>query len=184
MRMVLACLLAACAGPAPCASHDNSPRGEQTAYTRSSGGEIGSVHVAPLQLCEHDWAYIRIERESGARRLGIARSSGGFDEGCASLPDAPDDPAQCPVIGVLTILEAAREALAAEGIETSGDGAGPCTTPGDEYATWNVSIGVLDWAEADRAVEVMAGLLETYDLAGYVGVAVRGIDCGVPLSGE
>ena len=44
-----------------------------------------------------------------------------------------------------------------------------------------MSIGVTDWADAARAAEILGEIMSRYDLKGYAGIAVRGIDCGVAL---
>ncbi|MDB4960487.1 MAG: hypothetical protein JWP01_486 [Myxococcales bacterium] len=141
---------------------------------------VGITVAAPL-LCERGEAYLRVERAVGSRKLGTGREgSGGFREGCTRLPADPKD-GSCPVIDAGTLLTAATAELRKRNIEIVGQGLGPCGEIKGDYAAWNMSIGVHAWSEAEPAVRVVAELLERYDLAGYTGVAVRGIQCAVLL---
>lgn len=45
----------------------------------------------------------------------------------------------------------------------------------------NMALGVVDWADAEQAVILIAQLLDEYDLKGYIGVAVVGMKCVKPL---
>jgi hypothetical protein len=137
--------------------------------------------VAAPKICEHGEAYLRIERTVGSRRLGTGRErGGGFRDGCTTLPADPKD-GSCPVIDAGTILLAAAAELGRRNIQIVGQGLGPCGVVQGDYDAWNMSIGVNAWSEAEPAVRIVAELLERYDLAGYTGVAVRGIPCGIPL---
>lgn len=161
-----------------CEGHDPTPGGDISDYPLADGATIrGSVVGKPI-LCELESAYIRIERPAGARRLGTARSDqGGFDEGCMELPADAQDVSQCAVINSLAILRIAFNRLHAQGLKPNGVGVGPCGNLKGTYDGTNMSVGVTHWRNADDAVNIVAGLLEEYDLQGVVGVAVRGVGC-------
>ncbi len=164
-----------CANTNTCAGHDPSPEGEVSEYELRAGGSVRGVSVAPLLRCEHDRAYIRLERASGARRL---RTAGGCGEECTELPDLAEDPSQCPVIDYGAILRAAFDEMLERGLGPNRRGAGPCAdTTTSDYESSNMAVGVVHWSNADEAVNIVAGLLEEYDLSGFIGVAVRGYGC-------
>lgn len=161
-----------------CDGHDPTPSGSISDYPLAGGATVRGAVVAKPVLCEQESAYIRIERSTGTRRLGIARSSqGGFDEGCMELPADAQDFSQCPLINPAAILRAAFDRLRAQGMMPNGVGVGPCGNLKGSYDDTNMSVGVIDWRNADDAVDMVAGLLEDYNLRGVVGVAVRGVDC-------
>jgi hypothetical protein len=183
MRMLaLTALVAGCGGspthPArPDACPSDHPLGSIADYAPPA---LPGFVIAKPQLCARDEAYIKIERAAGARRLGIARSSsGGFSEGCMTLPADPADPTECPVISASAILTAAHHELDRRKLGANGTGLGPCGDANGDYAAWNMAAGVIDWKNAEMAVRIVAELLDRYDVSGYVGVAVVGIVCGV-----
>lgn len=185
MRAPLLLALAACGGaPTPqpaslaprsgsCANYDDRPKGTQDDYVPPT---LAGFTIAAPVTCEGDHgAYIRIERSSGARKLGIGRAQGGgFAEGCTSEPKSDDD---CPVLNWGVPMMAANQALAARGIMVNGIGGGPCADIQGDYAAWNMSIGVTSWAQAATALQVVADEMNRYDVAGYLGVAVKGVQC-------
>ena len=75
---------------------------------------------------------------------------------------------------------AAEQALERQGITVKGHGAGPCADIRGAFAAWNMSIRVTSWTEAATAVRLVADQMKRYDVAGYLGVSVRGNPCVVP----
>ena len=183
MRLVVV-LIVACGGTrAPparstdsCAGHDDRPKGSPSDYVPP---ELPGFVIASPVTCEHErGAYIRIQRTTGARKLGIARqSSGGFGEGCMEPPASSDD---CPILNWGVPVMAAEKAMRARGLMVNGIGAGPCADIYGDFAAWNMSIGVTAWSEAATVLQLVAAEMDRYDVAGYLGVAVRGISCAVP----
>lgn len=129
----------------------------------------------PLTCDDEHGAYIRVARTSGARRLGIARlESGAFSEGCLE-PPAPDE--DCRVLNFSVPMIAAEEALELQGVAVKGHGPGPCADIQGPFAAWNMSIRVTSWTEAATAVRLVADEMKRYDVAGYLGVSVKGDPC-------
>lgn len=185
-RVVVIAVLAAC-GPAPapqltspaahghdrCASYDGRPQGTAADYVPP---KLEGFTIAPPLMCERE-ANIRVERTSGTRRLGIAGAGRHrFGAGCIKPPASAEE---CPILNWGVPLMAAAQALRSRGILLNGIGAGPCADIQGDFAAWNMSIGVTSWAEAATAVRLVADEMNRYDVAGYLGVAVRGIPCGV-----
>lgn len=155
------------------------PTGAPTDYTAPT--DIAGVSIAAPEACERDSAYIRIERTTGARRIGTARGhGGGFDEGCQTLPD-PADATACPVINFGAVLMEASKRLNARGITADSTGLGPCGDASGDYDAWNMAFRVHDWKHAEAAVRELSEVLERYDLRGHAGVGVAGIMCAVLL---
>lgn len=144
-------------------------------YPLAAGAMLGAVRVAAPLICEQEWAYIRVERLTGTRRLGTAQlPDGGFQEGCTTFPKAAGDSSQCPVIDHKVLLNSAFKQLRSEGVALNGNGLGPCGNSEGGYDAWNMAIGVVHWKDAQLAVERLAAMLNSYDLKGFVGVAVKG----------
>lgn len=163
-----------------CENFDRPPQGQPSQYALANGGTLQDVAVAAPVVCEHESAYIRVERATGARRLGTGmRPDGGFGEGCTAIPETPDALNACPVIDHSPIYSEISEALKQQGIIVNGIGMGPCGIEGD-YDSWNMSIGVVSWKDADAAVQKASEVLVKYDLRGHMGIAVVGIDCATP----
>ncbi len=74
--------------------------------------------------------------------------------------------------------------LEAKGIKTIGTGMGTCgalsPTKGD-YSTWNLSVSVHDWRQADTAIEEAAALMNQLKIGDTFGISVRAIPCGISL---
>ncbi len=174
----LAEFAAHCDGSMLRAGCDERPFGSPSDYRVPHDLPAG-ISVSEPVPCEPASAYIRVERQQGARRLGVAREhgdSGGFAEGCMELGQARG-PGDCPSINVVAVLHEAGRRLRRRGVTTLGTGAGPCAPGGGDYSTWNMSVAVRDWRYAAEAVQVLADLMEEYDLSGYAGIAVRPMAC-------
>jgi len=153
---------------------DEHPRGSATDYVPP---ELAGFTIAPPVSCD-EGAYVRITRASGARRLGIAGGGGkGFTEGCTTRPASASD---CPVLNWSVPLAAAEEDLRNHGIELIGLGGGPCANTQGDFAAWNMSIDVRAWGDVAPALRLVAEEMDRYDVAGYLGVGVRGLRCVVP----
>lgn len=165
-----------------CDDYDESAEGQPAQYPHLAGTTLGNVVVHAAQLCGKNEAYIYLERAQGKRIVGRAASPGVPTTGCLELPANAQDLTQCPVIAPNAVLHGAFHQLEARGILANGVGISPCidtddgTFPEDPQS----SVGVVHWRDAQEAVNVVAQLLETYDLKGGVGVAVRGIGCAYP----
>ncbi len=171
-----------CAGDMIRPNCDPRPAGEPSSFTRPD--ELpDNVEVADPLLCARGSAYVRVSRLEGRRQLAVERehgTSGAFQSGCREMPhDAAGD--SCSSINVLTVLQTIARALKREGITVSGTGLGPCADGVGDYSHWNMSLGVFDWGDVPRAVQMVALVMDEYDLSGCVGVAVRGRGeyCGV-----
>ncbi|MBL0217248.1 MAG: hypothetical protein IPQ07_25645 [Myxococcales bacterium] len=165
-------------GPYACPS--DHPLGTEAVYTAPA--DLPGFVIAAPQHCARDEAYIRIERAAGSRKLGTGRGKGGgFDEGCMTLPADPADPAQCPVINAGAVMTAAHYELEKRHLVAPGVGLGPCGDLNGDYAAWHMAVGVHDWNDTATAIRIVTELFERYDVAGFVGVAVRGIPCAIAL---
>lgn len=147
------------------------PIGEPAEFTLRG---VPGFTIAEPQTCRGS-SYIRIERATGKRRLGIERiAGGGFGAGCMDLTKLDG----CASINVGAFLAQVDLELKREGIETAGNGAGPCAPNLDgDYEGWNMATGVHDWKDVDRLVAKIAELMERYDLSGYIGASVYTIEC-------
>ncbi len=200
MRQLIV-LLTACklADPAPVASpgylapkqRDGSadqcsrlpPTGTPADYVAPSIS--GFVIHAPA-MCV-DEAYVRVERTHGSRTLGTGRAAnGGFSEGCTTLPANPGDPAACPVVNALALMQAALPTLRERSIGATGPGGGVCADTSGDYDAWNMSLSVLSWKQVEPVIRELTVLMDRYDTRGAVGVSVAGIPCvellGAPRS--
>lgn len=162
-----------------CDAHDDSPRGSPEEYPLAAGGEVGTATVSPPLMCEKQQAYIHVARAAGRREVGLVARPGVPATGCQELPvTAMLDPTVCPVIAPAAVLFHAFDQLQAQGVFVNGIGQGPCA---EAHPTPpRSSMGVVRWEDAEQAVQVVAKVLEDYNLKGGVGVAVRGIDCAYP----
>jgi hypothetical protein len=190
-------LFASCAGapPPPAPAPAPAPVAPLCEHWNDMPDDIGSDYAAPViegfaisppVACperpgpEHG-SYIRIERTRGKRTLGTAKlPGGGFGGGCDKLPASADD---CPVASWGPVLVSALNTMRDRGLEINGLGGGPCADVQGDYAAWNMSVGVTSWKQAAAAVTIVAAVLDRYDLAGYVGVAVKGVTCADPSVG-
>ncbi len=72
--------------------------------------------------------------------------------------------------------------LEAKGIKTIGTGMGTCgalsPTQGD-FSTWNLSLSVHDWRQADTAIEEAAALMNQLKIGNTFGISVRSIPCAI-----
>jgi hypothetical protein len=160
-------------GPRDSAPCDDRPKGSPADYEPPT--LPGFTISAPVTCDREHGAYIRIERKSGARKLGIAKAeNGGFSEGCMEPPAPGED---CRVLNFSVPLIAAEEALALRGITTMGHGEGPCADIQGAFAAWNMSLRVASWTEAATALRQVADEMKRYDVTGYVGVSVMGNPC-------
>ena len=152
---------------------DDRPKGSPADYTPPT--LPGFTISAPVTCDGDNGAYIRIERTSGARKLGIAKQeSGAFGEGCME-PPAPNE--HCRILNFSVPMIAAEEALRLQGINERGHGEGPCANIQGDFAAWNMALRVTSWTEAATAVRVVAEQMKRYDVAGYLGVSVKGNPC-------
>ncbi len=87
-------------------------------------------------------------------------------------------------MNVMTVLTAIHRDLESQGITLVGLGLGPCGDSTGDYDAWNMSVAILDWRQATTAVGAAVAILERYDLWGHVGVAVKGIACGIALEAK
>ena len=159
-----------------CRQADPAPAGTPEDYAAPA---LAGFVIAPPRACERGRAYIRVERLAGARRLGTARDrGGGFAEGCTKKPAGAAD---CPVINVGVPGHEVYDELVRQGITAGGPGLGPCGDINGDYAAWNMSITVESWHHAELAVRLIAAALDRYDIAGTLGVAVKGPTCEVLL---
>jgi hypothetical protein len=95
---------------------------------------------------------------------------------CVPPPGAPPD--VCPEVHADALGGTIAGRLKELGIEINGIGAGVCDQAnGLDYTTWNYSVGIMDWKDADAAVAVVDEVLRTWGVGQYFGVSVRGIDC-------
>lgn len=130
----------------------------------------GFTISAPVTCEGEQGAYIRIERTSGSRKIGIARgASGGFDEGCLKPPASAKD---CPILNWEVPTLAAEQVLESQAIATRGHGAGPCADLEGPFAAWNASILLTSWSDAAMVLRLLADQMKKYDVAGYLGVSV------------
>jgi hypothetical protein len=161
-----------------CAGHDSTPRGEPSDYALAGGAEIDGARVAAPELCgEGESAYVALSREAGRRSLATERAAGGgFSMECMELPGDPASDA-CPAINPAAILGEAQRVLGEAGILVNGMGLGPCGDPSGDYAAWRFSLGVVSWADLEAAARAVIDVMARYDVAGTIGVAVRGIAC-------
>jgi hypothetical protein len=94
--------------------------------------------------------------------------------------EPPKSAEECAVLNWEVPSLAAQEALEQQGITTKGHGVGPCGDIEGAFAAWNMSIRVTSWTDAATALRLVAAQMERYDVAGYLGVSVRGNPCVVP----
>lgn len=142
--------------------------------------QIAGISVGEPQVCRGG-SFIRVAGSGTKRRIGTERDPhGGFNQGCRELPSA-SGASECPIIAPGAVLHELADELRARGIEVNGIGGGPCCGHRGGYDDWNLSVGVLSWAAADTAIRLLGELLIHYDLSGYVGVAVVGIECAHDL---
>lgn len=147
------------------------PLGEPEQFTLRA---VPGFTISEPVICKAG-AYIRVERLSGSHKLGTARvGDGGFREGCMDL----SNPAACPTINYSAVVREVARELHAEGVESGGEGAGPCAPDlAAGYSGWNMSTGVHAWSDTDRLVAKIAEVMDRYDIAGYLGASVYTIPC-------
>jgi hypothetical protein len=123
-------------------------------------------------------AYIRVHGH-GTRRLVMGSAAG--ERACVPPPGATPD--VCPEVLADAVGAEVERRLKARGIDVNGIGAGVCAQPvGLDFDTWNYSVGITDWKDADAAVAIVDEVLRTWGIGHHFGISVRGIDCtAVPL---
>lgn len=163
-----------------CENHDDAAQGDPGQYPLAAGATLGSVAVHAPLLCEKQEGYIYVERAQGKRVVGRAGQPGVPMTGCPELPAAPQDLTQCPVVAPYAIAKQAFDQLQSQGVLVNGIGEGPCIDEAAAPDNRHFSMGVVNWGDAQAAVNLVAQLFERYDLKGGVGVAVRGIGCAYP----
>lgn len=139
------------------------------------------VAVSTPRSCPNNAAYLKIERSTGRRVLGVERThgtTGAIGNGCDELPR---DRERCPTVSVVAVVDEAARRIRRDGIVTGGTGVGACGQATGTYDALHFSVIVGDWKSAGRAVELLAEVLVEYDLRGYAGVTVAGPSCGVAL---
>jgi hypothetical protein len=156
---------------------DERPVGTSKQFRVPANLPAGVEIHSPLD-CEFGSAYIRVKRLKGDRKLDIDHQKGALHTGCHELPKNANDLSLCPIVNSFALLHKVYEQLRRAGITTVGTGLGPCGRIGDDYHAWNLSVAVLRWEDAARAVRLLAELMTKYDISGYLGVAVSGYGCG------
>jgi hypothetical protein len=185
-RLLSIVLLAAgCAStPEPETKTDDTPPPQPACEDKGPAGtpdmfkNAGGVKIDAPKACE-DGTYIRVYG-AGKRRIAMAQE--GKPRGCeqAPLPDAAET--ECPEIFADAFGRDVTARLANRGVKTTGLGLGACgSMQGTELDSWNFSISVADWAQADLAVTAVSEELSRWGAGHHFGVTIRGIPCAVPL---
>ena len=98
---------------------------------------------------------------------------------CSTLPNSD---AECPTIFFDAFGAAVIAELERKGIKINGLGLGVGgDSRSDSINGWHASIGVMNWAQVDVAIAIVAELLDRWGIASSFGVSVRGIDCAILL---
>lgn len=148
--------------------------GAPSEYPLTSESNIGTVAVRSPLDCSSNQGHVRLERLQGRRTLG---TSGGEAGGCLELPKQAQDFSECPVIAASVILHEVFSQLRARAVVVNGIGPSPCLKDAGRQEISELTAGVAHWKDLHEAVKLVAQLLETYDIRGTLGVAVRGLYC-------
>ncbi|QRK10708.1 hypothetical protein JQX13_11900 [Archangium violaceum] len=189
---VLVLAVTTVAGMSSCASSGNrspanplcdGPRGTRAQLQTPIGATEGPRIDEPLACTKGGsgmdrGAYIRVHGQ-GTRRLVMESATG--EQICVPPPQAAPD--VCPQVPADAVGAEVGRRLQARGIDVNGMGAGVCAQPvGQDFDTWNYSVGITDWKDADAAVAIVDEVLREWGIGHYFGISVRGIDCtAVPL---
>ncbi|WNG32532.1 hypothetical protein F0U61_02110 [Archangium violaceum] len=190
---VLVLAVTTVAGMSSCASVSNrspnkdplcdGPLGTRAQLTTPIGAAQGPRIDEPLACTKGGsgmdrGAYIRIHG-NGTRRLVMETAAG--EQICVPPPQAAPD--VCPQVPADAVASEISKRLQARGINVNGMGAGVCAQPvGQDFDTWNYSVGITDWKDADAAVAIVDEVLREWGIGHHFGISVRGIDCtAVPL---
>jgi hypothetical protein len=137
-----------------------------------------AVVIAAPRLCANDAAYIKVERTTGMRPLGVGRThgtSGAIGTGCNELSH---DHERCSSINVVTFAYEVARRMRREGINVGGVGVGECGNAHGAYDALDFSVKVFAWKDAGPAAAILAEVLAEYDLRGFAGISVGGRTCG------
>ncbi|HEY5934327.1 MAG TPA: hypothetical protein VIU61_06830 [Kofleriaceae bacterium] len=166
---------------------DNTTTGTCDSLPRGTPADLvlpahrDGIVVSPARSCPHDAAYLRVERLTGTRQLGVDRTHGTTGAIGAGCDELPRDQTNCPTVSVVAVAHEAARRIRRDGIVSGGTGVGACGQATGTYDALNFSVIVLDWNAAGRAVALLSEVLAEYDLRGYVGVTVAGQSCSFAL---
>ena len=161
------------------ATCDSQPRGTPADLVLPALPE--GIVASPARSCANDSAYIKVERRTGTRQLGVERTHGTTGAIGAGCDEMPGDRTSCPTVSVVAVVHEAARRIRRDGIVSGGTGIGACGQATGTYDALNFSVIVLDWKSAGRAAALLAEVFAEYDLRGYAGVTVAGQSCGVAL---
>ncbi len=188
--LVLVLAFTAVASTSSCAPPDSPPRpsdprlcdgplGTRTQLTTPIGATEGPRIDEPRECSGSNGmdtgAYIRIHGQ-GTRRLVMPGKSG--EQTC--VPPAGATPDVCPEVPPDRVADEIKKRLQARGIVVNGTGAGVCARPaGDDYDTWDYSVGITDWKDADAAVAIAHEVLQGWGIGHHFGISVWGLNCNI-----
>jgi hypothetical protein len=157
----------------------NGPLGTRAQLTTPIGATVGPrIKEEPIECARGSsgmdkGAYIRIHGQ-GTRRLVMPSRSGA--QTC--VPPAGATSNVCPEVPADAVADEIRKRLQARGIVVNGTGSGVCAKPvGDDFDTWDYSVGITDWKDADAAVAIVDEVLQGWGIGHHFGISVRGINC-------
>ena len=161
----------------------NEPLGTRVQLMTPIGATEGPRIDEPLKCSKGSsgmdkGAYIRIHGQ-GTRQLVMPGRSG--KQTC--VPPAGAKPDVCLEIPANEVADEIKKRLQARGIVVNGTGAGVCARPvGDDFDTWDYSVGITDWKDADAAVAIVDEVLQGWGIGHHFGISVWGMNCDiVPL---
>ncbi|WPB82164.1 hypothetical protein KYC5002_23995 [Archangium violaceum] len=191
--LVLVLAFTAVASTSSCAPPDSTPvpsdprlcdgpLGTRAQLTTPIGATEGPRIDEPLECSEggsgmDEGAYIRIHGQ-GSRQLVMPGRSG--EQTC--VPPAGAKSGVCPEVPAHEVADEIKKRLHARGIVVNGIGAGVCAQPaGDDFDTWDYSVGITDWKDADAAVAIVDEVLQGWGIGHHFGISVRGMNCDMVL---
>ena len=186
-RMCWLCaLLLSCAGTPPkqpplarAACSPPGPRGSAAELRTPIGASEGPWIDAP------EYCYARPGFDAGAFIRIHGRGSRQFARfrGCKSEPEGPDG---CPVIDLDAFALVVSRKVSALSRTAGGAGMGVCSdvlaVPSARRDRAEFSTSVSDWQDADAAIRIVSGLLESWHIGDAYGLSVRGLTCAVEES--
>lgn len=96
---------------------------------------------------------------------------------CKEPPKSDAAASECPEIFADAFGRAVSARLAAQGIQSTGIGAGVCGNTRGGYDDWHFSISISDWKDADAAVAAVDAELRRWGAGHFFDVTVRGVSC-------
>lgn len=188
---VLVLAFAAVTGTSSCAPPDSTPipsdlrlcdgaLGTREQLTTPIGATEGPRIDEPLECSKGSdgmdhGAYIRIHGH-GTRRLVMPGATS--EQTCVPPRGAKSD--VCPEVSAHEVADEVKRRLQARGIVVNGTGAGVCAQPvGDDYESWDYSVGITDWKDADAAVAIVDEVLRTWGIGDSFGISVWGMNCNM-----